>query len=176
MLLSSLTAFRCFFSPSSTFGGPAFSTAAPIALYASDMSLKALESVFWTSSGVLLSEVSFWMAALADSIFFACGCTASQTCLAQASSSSLESSPPHPVSASTSTAPPDSAAASFLFTGLVPSMALGPGTYTPHGRHLPVKHPLRHVYNHLYQAREGSRRRRSAHSTGGRRVNTRRPP
>src|SRR5260221_8387972 len=101
------------------------------------MSWKACESVFWTSSGVLLSEVSFWIAVLAASIFLACGCTATQTCLAQEPSLASLSSPlpPHPDSASTSTAPPDSAAASFLFTGLVPSMALGPGTYTPDGRH-----------------------------------------
>src|SRR5215210_2532928 len=106
------------------------------------MSWKAWASVFWTAAGVLLSEVSFWIAALAASIFLACGCTASQTSLAQEFSLSLLSSLLHPDSASTSTAPPDSAAASFLFTGLVPSMALGPGTYTPSGRHPYAEHPL----------------------------------
>src|SRR3954468_15630528 len=109
------------------------------------MSWKACASVFRTSAGVLLSEVSFWIAALAASIFLACGCTASQTCLAQASSLSLPSSLLHPDSASTSTAPPDSAAASFLFTGLVPSMALGPGTYTSSGRHQYAECPLRNL-------------------------------
>src|SRR3954468_23175201 len=106
------------------------------------MSWKACESVSWTSAGVLLSEVCFWMAVLAAAIFFACGCTASQTCSAQEFSLSSLSSLLHPDSASTSTAPPDSAAASFLFTGLVPSMALGPGTYTPSGRHHRDEHPF----------------------------------
>src|SRR3954451_1000436 len=119
------------------------------------MSWKACASVFWTSAGVLLSEVSFWIAALAASIFLACGCTASQTCLAQASSLSLPSSLLHPDSASTSTAPPDSAAASFLFTGLVPSMALGPGTYTAPARQPHAGRPIR---SHLKPFAPGERR------------------
>lgn len=100
------------------------------------MSWKPLESAFCTSAGALWSVVSFWIAVLAAAIFWTCGCTASQTCLAQGSSlSSLLLLPLlHADSASTSTAPPDSAAVSFLFTGLVPSVALGPGTYTSHGR------------------------------------------
>src|SRR5690349_21094398 len=111
------------------------------------MSWKACASVCWTCSGVLLSEVSFWIAALAASIFLACGCTPSQTCLAQESSLSLLLLLLHPDSASTSTAPPDSAAASFLFTGLVPSMALGPGTYTPHRRQPHAGRPLETLLN-----------------------------
>src|ERR1041385_8551890 len=141
------------------------------------MSWKACASVFWTSAGVLLSEVSFWIAALAASIFFACGFTASHTCLAQASSFSLPSSPPHPDSASTSTAPPDSATASFLFTGLVPSMAPGPGTYTPTGRHQRSGHPF---YMLLQPFTPRERRLTKTGGTprqaGGRRVTTRRPP
>ena len=101
-----------------------------------------MDGEFELVAGALSSEVSFWIEALAAAIFLICGCTESQTSLAQEFSLSfVSSSPPQPDSASTSTAPPDSAAASFLFTGLVPSMALGPGTYTPDGRHLCAEHP-----------------------------------
>src|SRR4051794_27132446 len=93
------------------------------------MSWKAVESVFRTSSGLLLSEVTFCIEALAKPIFRACGCTPSQTDLAQASSSLLLL---HPDSVSTSTTPPDSAAANFLFTDGPLLLTSGPGTYTPH--------------------------------------------
>ncbi len=123
--LSSFIAACCVFSPSSTGGAPTSSTALPSALYASDICWKATESVRWTSAGGLWSSVFWPMAALALLIFWSCGWAWAQNFLAQSLTlSSLSSLQPDSVS--TSTAPPDSAAANFLFTGLVPSKALGP--------------------------------------------------
>src|SRR5690348_16980468 len=96
------------------------------------MSWNACESVFWSVSGLAVSAAVVLIAAFAALIFASCAGTASHTDLAQATSLGSGSLLPplllHPDSATTSTAPPDSAAASFLFTGLVPSMALGPRT------------------------------------------------
>ncbi len=81
------------------------------------------------------------MEALAFAIFCSWGWNWSQTFLAQ-SFTLLSLSSLQPDSVSTSTAPPDSAAASFLFTGLVPSKALGPGTYTPSALHPGAGRPM----------------------------------
>ncbi len=98
------------------------------------MSWKASAYVFCALlGGRLLSVAMAAIAALADLIFALGAGTASHTVLAQDTSLGSGPSSPlplHPDTATTSTAPPDSAAASFLFTGLVPSMALGPGIYT----------------------------------------------
>lgn len=98
--------------------------------------------------GRSLSLAILAIPALAALIFVYCAGTASHTDFAQ--TPSLGSGPPpslpHPVSAVISTAPPDRAAASFLFTGSVPSMALGPrnlhGGPRPSTRPKPYKQTL----------------------------------
>src|SRR3954451_4602040 len=137
------------------------------------MSWKAWESVFWmVSGGFVVSEAVFVIAALAALIFASCVGTASQTCLAQASSLGLPLSPLlHPVSATASTAPPDSAAASFLFTRLVPSMALGHRNLHAVRRTPPTYHPIKAVLKPFEPCERRLTMRRCAHTqAGGRHV------
>src|SRR5512147_2409153 len=113
------------------------------------MSWKAWESVFWSVLGLAVSTAVVPIAAFAALILASWAGTASHTDLAQATS--LGSGPllpllPHPDSATTSTAPPESAAASFLFTGLVPSMALGPRTLHGGSTSAPCRAPPKALF------------------------------
>ena len=125
--LSSLTASCWVCSPPSTGGAPASSTAGERLVRLGD--LLEGRGVGLLDVLRLAVAVDLVIAVLASLIFFVCGLHLVADAL-RPGVQLLAVSSPHPDSARTSAAPPDSAATSFLFTGLVPSMALGPGTYT----------------------------------------------